>query len=333
MARGRKKKGRPVSGWVVLDKPLELGSTQAVSRIRRLFGADKAGHAGTLDPLATGMLPIALGEATKTVPFVTDGTKVYRFTVAWGAETSTDDLEGDITQTSAERPDRAAIEAILSDFIGEITQVPPQYSAIRIDGERAYDLARDGEAVDIAPRLVEIDELRILDHDGNATRFECVCGKGTYVRALARDMGRRLGCLGHITALRRTEVFPFAEADLVSLDELERLAEQSRSAHERALAEAGVDHADDLPIGVHAPSPFEAIDTRLLAPQRALEGLPEVVVGGEIARRIRLGNAMVLSGNAAVRDAEEAFATERGALIAIGRVEHGTFHPKRVING
>ncbi|MEP6433662.1 MAG: tRNA pseudouridine(55) synthase TruB, partial [Lentilitoribacter sp.] len=200
MARQRKKKGRPISGWLVLDKPYDFGSTEAVSKIRWLFKAQKAGHAGTLDPLASGMLPIALGEATKTVPYIMDGRKIYQFAVTWGEEHTTDDLEGAVIEQSEERPDIKAIEAILPEFIGEISQVPPQFSAIKINGERAYDVARSGDKMDIPAREVEIFRLDIIDsEDKNVTRFEVECGKGTYVRSLARDFGRKLGCFGYVS--------------------------------------------------------------------------------------------------------------------------------------
>lgn len=223
MARRGKKKGRPISGWVIFDKPKGMGSTEAVSKIKWLFNAEKAGHAGTLDPLASGMLPIALGEATKTVPYVMDGTKIYRFTVSWGEERSTDDLEGVATKTSDNRPSRADVEALLPNYTGVISQVPPQFSAIKIDGERAYDLAREGETVEIPSREVEIDRLEIVGiPDADRTEFEVECSKGTYVRSLARDMGRDLGCYGHISELRRIEVAPFTEEDAVTLAELEQ---------------------------------------------------------------------------------------------------------------
>src|SRR5260221_5797455 len=202
---GRRKTGDKIDGWVILDKPVGLGSTPAVSKVRRLFGAQKAGHGGTLDPLASGVLPIALGEATKTVPFVMDGRKRYRFTVAWGEERDTDDTEGRVTQTSALRPSAEAVRALLPRFTGLIEQIPPQYSAIKVQGERAYDLARDGETVELKPRPVEIHELTLVEHgDNGQSVFEAQCGKGTYVRALARDIGRILGCFGHISALRPT---------------------------------------------------------------------------------------------------------------------------------
>ncbi len=222
MARQRKKKGRPVSGWLIFDKPKGMGSTEAVSKIKWLFKAEKAGHAGTLDPLASGMLPIALGEATKTVPYVMDGTKIYRFTVTWGAERTTDDLEGEVTVTSDTRPDETAIKALLPKYIGVLAQIPPKFSAIKIAGERAYDLARGGEEIEIPARDVEIDRLDLIECTDTSTAiFEVECGKGTYVRSLARDMGRDLGCYGHISDLRRIEVAPFDESDFVTLAELE----------------------------------------------------------------------------------------------------------------
>src|SRR5690606_21886282 len=221
----RRKKGRPVSGWLVLDKPKGMGSTDAVSKIKWLYGAEKAGHAGTLDPLASGMLPIALGEATKTVPYVQDGAKVYRFTVAWGEERTTDDLEGAPTKTSSARPGEAEIRAAMPKYTGVIMQTPPQFSAIKIAGERAYDLAREGETVEIPAREVEIARFDLIAMpDADTAVFEIECGKGTYVRSIARDLGRDLGCYGHIAELRRTEVYPFTPDDLVTLAELEQAA-------------------------------------------------------------------------------------------------------------
>src|SRR5690606_6524821 len=218
----RAKKGNPIHGWLILDKPQGMTSTQAVAAVKSLYNAQKAGHAGTLDPLATGILPIALGEATKTCSFAVDGEKAYRFTVRWGTETSTDDAEGEVIQTSDRRPTAEDIEEILPRFTGEISQVPPTYSAIKINGERAYDLAREGEKPVLEPRPVLIEELRIVERlDESTTVFEAVCGKGTYVRALARDMGREMGCYGHVIALRRTQVGPFGEEVAVPLDELQ----------------------------------------------------------------------------------------------------------------
>jgi len=199
---------KDVHGWVVLDKPSGMNSTHAVSRLKRIFNAKKAGHAGTLDPLATGILPIAFGEATKTVPFVQDGEKAYRFTVRWGTETDTDDADGRIAAQSDLRPAAAEILALLPGFIGTIPQLPPSYSAIKINGERAYDLARDGEAPVLSPRPVTIHALDLLSSEPDEAVFEARCGKGTYVRAIARDLGRSLGCYGHVSALRRTRVGP-----------------------------------------------------------------------------------------------------------------------------
>ena len=214
----RRKKGRPVSGWLILDKPYDLGSTEAVSKLRWFAGAQKAGHAGTLDPLATGLLPIAFGEATKTVPYVQDGLKTYRFTARWGEARDTDDTEGKAIGHSDVRPERAAIEAVLPRFTGTIRQRPPAFSAIKVQGERAYDLARDGEAVELAEREVEAHELRLLRADRDEAEFEAVTGKGTYVRSIVRDMAEALGTLGHVGSLRRTRVGPFGEDDMVSFE-------------------------------------------------------------------------------------------------------------------
>src|ERR1700744_2639599 len=201
---GRRKKGKPVHGWVILDKPLGMGSTQAVAKVRHLFNAKKAGHAGTLDPMATGILAIALGEATKTVPFAMDSDKVYRFTAQWGESRDSDDAEGAVTGTTAARPTREEIEAMLPRFTGTLTQVPPAYFAVRVGGERAYDLARDGEEVVLEPRQVEVYEARLLNAVQDSAEFEILCGKGTYVRSWVRDIALALGTLGHVTALRRT---------------------------------------------------------------------------------------------------------------------------------
>ncbi|MER8946734.1 tRNA pseudouridine(55) synthase TruB [Mesorhizobium sp. M0185] len=319
MARRGKKKGRPISGWLVLDKPVGMGSTEAVSKIKWLFQAEKAGHAGTLDPLASGMLPIALGEATKTVPYVQDGAKVYRFTVAWGEERSTDDLEGPATKSSDRRPAEADVRALLSKYTGVIMQTPPQFSAIKIAGERAYDLARDGETIDIPPREVEIGRLDLVEHMADRTIFEVECGKGTYVRSLARDMGRDLGCFGHIAELRRVEVEPFTQEDFVTLAELEaaRFGEQS---------EEGSQTAD-------APIDFGAIDALLVDTAAALECLPQVAISDDAATKIRLGNPVIIRGRDAPVEAEEACATARGKLVAIGAIEQGMFKPKRVFVG
>ena len=216
---GRRKSGDPVSGWVCLDKPLGLGSTGAVGKVRALLKAQKAGHAGTLDPLASGILPIALGEATKTMPFATDASKSYRFTVEWGRATTTLDLEGETSATSDVRPTPEAAAEALKAFVGEISQVPPAFSAIKVDGERSYDLAREGRAVELAPRTVTIHAARVsAAPDADHLEVEIDCGKGVYVRSLARDLAAALGTVGHVCALRRTRVGPFTEANAISLE-------------------------------------------------------------------------------------------------------------------
>ncbi len=300
----RRKKFDDVHGWVVLDKPLEVTSTQAVARLKKLAHANKCGHAGTLDPLATGMLPIAFGEATKTVSFVMDGTKIYRFTVRWGIQTSTDDREGEVIARSDVRPTRAAIEAILPEFIGEIMQVPPKFSAIKIDGERAYDLARDGEEVVLEARPIEILGLDLVDMpDADTTVFECECGKGTYVRALARDMGLRLGTVGHVVGLRRIVVGPFEEEDMIPLSELEAAFEAGGSDAVRALM-----------------SPVEA----------GLQEVTEVAVNRDAAARLRRGQSVILRGRDAIADEDAVYATCGGELVAIGEVARGELMPRRV---
>ncbi|MBO0904305.1 tRNA pseudouridine(55) synthase TruB [Jiella sonneratiae] len=323
--RGKKPKGRPVNGWVILDKPKGMGSTDAVAKIKWLYFAQKAGHAGTLDPLASGMLPIALGDATKTVPFVMDGRKVYRFSVRWGAETTTDDTEGPVTQTSEERPSRAAIEALLPDYTGEITQVPPAFSAIKIDGERAYDLAREGETVEIAARTVEVLRLEIVDQpDAETTVFEAECGKGTYVRAIARDLGRDLGCYGHVVELRRTSVGAFTEDDLVPLEALMEAAEEGRERLDAEAVEAGAKAR---------VVDFAPLDDYVVAPETALAELYEVMLTDEQAARVLSGNPVILRGRDAPVFCEEAFATGHGRMIALGAIEEGAFKPKRVFGG
>jgi len=302
----RRKKGNAVHGWLVLDKPINMTSTQAVGIVRRAFNAQKAGHSGTLDPLATGILPIALGEATKTVSFAVDGEKAYRFTVRWGAETETDDTEGAVTATSDKRPSRAEIEALLPRFLGEVMQVPPAYSAIKVDGARAYDLARDGETVVLEARPVFIDSLKLVDMPDEATSvFEARCGKGTYVRALARDMGRILGCHGHVIALRRTEVGPFDEAQAVTLEVLQAAAEETDG--ERILA--------------------------LLKPvEAALADLPELLVSQTDAASLARGQTVLIRGRDAPILTGPAYATSKGRLIALGELAKGALHPTRVFN-
>ena len=242
----RRKKGDPVDGWVLLDKPVEMTSTQAVSAVRRIFNARKAGHAGTLDPLATGLLPIALGEATKTVPFAQDGTKTYRFTIRWGISTDTLDGEGEETAVSDVRPVPADIEAALPAFVGDVEQVPPAFSAIRVDGERAYDLARAGEAVELSARTVRIDALNLISTpSADLTVLEMVCGKGTYVRSLVRDLAAALGAEGHVAALRRTGVGPFTIEDAITLADLDALKAEGRQMEALDPVHAAV---SDLPV-------------------------------------------------------------------------------------
>lgn len=219
----RKKKGDPVSGWVNLDKPYGMTSTQAVGKIRRIMNAQKVGHAGTLDPLATGVLPIALGEATKTIPFAQDDIKTYSFTAVWGEQRNTDDAEGDIVAKSDHRPNKADIETVLSQFIGEIEQTPPKFSAIKINGERAYDLAREGVEPEMKSRTVYIESLILKEARDNEADLEMTCGKGTYVRALTRDLGEVLGTKAYVGALRREKVGAFTSDNAISLDNLEEI--------------------------------------------------------------------------------------------------------------
>ena len=219
----RRKKGIPIHGWINLNKPVGITSTQAVGKIRRALNAQKVGHGGTLDPLAEGVLPIALGEATKTVNHIQDASKIYNFTITWGEQRTTDDAEGDVLHSSDTRPTQEDIEQILPDFIGDIEQIPPQFSAVKIDGERAYDIARDGDHADIKSRQVNVYDLKILNHGTETTSLECHCGKGTYIRAFARDMGQKLGCYGYISALKRTKVGVLALEDAISLDIFEQM--------------------------------------------------------------------------------------------------------------
>ena len=329
MARRGKKKGRPVSGWVIFDKPKGMGSTEAVSKIKWLYNAEKAGHAGTLDPLASGMLPIALGEATKTVPYVMDGTKIYSFTVTWGEERSTDDLEGPVTETSDKRPAEADILALLPKYTGIIQQTPPQFSAIKIDGERAYDLARSGETVAIPSREVEIDRLELVEiNEAGQAVFEVECGKGTYVRSLARDMGRDLECFGHIAELRRLEVAPFNEDDFITLQELEAAWPPLPPKSEDEEAEAS-------PASVTSPTPaaprdFSVLDDFIIDTGAALEDLVQVALSDDQAHRVRMGNPVILRGRDAPLEADEVCANHKNRLLAIGYIEQGMFKPKRV---
>ena len=299
---------RNVHGWIVLDKTVGMTSTQAVGAIKRLFSCKSAGHAGTLDPLASGCLPIALGEATKTVPFVMDGRKVYRFTVRWGEERDTDDADGKVVATSALRPERAAIEALLPTYTGTISQVPPQYSAIKIAGERAYDLARDGETVELAARPVEIHRLELVNSpDPDHSEFEAECGKGTYVRSLARDMGRALGCHGHIEALRRETVAPFDQNDMISLEQLTVLCHRA-AAGEASLADA------------------------ILPVETALDDIPALAVSRADAARLQRGQAVLLRGRDAPIFRGTVYVMASGHLVALAEVDRGEIVPKRVFN-
>ena len=293
--QGDRPKKRDVNGWIVLDKGVGMTSTHAVALVKRGLSARKAGHAGTLDPLASGILPIALGEATKTVPFIMDGRKSYVFTVAWGAETNTDDAEGEVVARTDRLPSPAEIEALLPRFTGSIQQVPPRFSAIKIQGERAYDLARDGEVVELQPRVVEIDRLALVRHEGNRSVIEADCGKGTYVRAIARDLGRALGCLGHIAALRRTRVGPFSDADAVTVDHV----------------------ATD-------PAALRPVET-------ALSDIPSVAVSRDMAGRLMRGQSIILRGRDAPMEGQ-AYATLGGVLVAVGFIERGELVPHRVFH-
>jgi tRNA pseudouridine55 synthase len=299
---------RDVHGWIVLDKSIGMTSTQAVGAIKRLFSCKSAGHAGTLDPLASGCLPIALGEATKTVPFVMDSRKIYRFTVGWGEQRDTDDADGRAVATSAARPDRAAIEALLPGYTGTISQVPPQYSAIKIAGERAYDLARDGETVDLQARPVEIHRLQLVNMpDPDTAEFEAECGKGTYVRSLARDIGRALGCLGYIKALRREAVGSFSKNDMISLEQLTALCHRA-AAGEARLADA------------------------LLPVETALDDIPALAVARADAARLQRGQAVLLRGRDAPIFRGAVYVTVSGQLVALAEVDRGEIVPKRVFN-
>ena len=292
---------RAVSGWVVLNKPYDMTSTQAVGKVRWLFSAAKAGHAGTLDPLATGILSIALGEATKAVPQVQDGTKVYRFAIAWGSATTTDDAEGTVIATSDVRPDRAALEAVLPAFTGTILQRPPIFSALKIDGERAYDLARAGEAVELVPREIDVDAIALIEHGSESSVLEVTCGKGTYVRSLARDIGEALGTRGHVSMLHRSAVGPFNDQDALSIDHLEGLTLEERD--------------------------------RLLKPVWAgFVDLPEVRLDALQAQAVRHGNSVLLTGAGAPVSLEECWASWKGDVLATGWVEYGQFQPRRVFN-
>jgi tRNA pseudouridine55 synthase len=291
-----------VDGWVVLDKPLGMGSTQAVGKVRWLFAAEKAGHGGTLDPLATGILPIALGEATKTVPFIMDGRKEYSFTLRFGEARATDDGEGEVSATSDVRPTDEAIRAALARFIGDIEQMPPAFSALKIGGQRAYDLARAGEAVELKPRTVTIDRLELVARpDADHADFVVGCGKGTYIRSLGRDLAKALGTVGHLSALRRTAVGPFREPAAISLSKLEALG--------------------------HIPPLLGA----LVPVATALDDIPALALTGTQADRLRHGQPVLLT-----RDAPPSgtlVRAETGSkLVALVRSDGAALQPVRVFN-
>jgi len=289
----RKRKGNPVHGWVVLDKPYGLGSTQAVGKTRWLFQAQKAGHAGTLDPLATGILPIALGEATKTVPFMMDAAKSYEFEITWGANTTTQDVEGEITKTSDIRPSEAQILRALPQFIGEIEQVPPKFSAIKIDGKRAYDLARAGEAVEMKSRLVQIDDVRLLKATKETASFAVDCGKGTYIRSIARDLAAALDTCGHVTVLRRTRVGPFAQEQSITLDKLTETC---------------------YPLST------------------ALDDIPVLAVLEPDANNLRQGRAIDPTSPDILHSSDWVLAMEANREVALCEMRDGRLWPKRVFN-
>lgn len=309
---GRRKKGDKVDGWINLYKPLGITSTQAVGKVRRLINAQKAGHAGTLDPLAEGILPIALGEATKTIPYIQDRSKIYEFTATWGAQTTTDDAEGDIIANSDARPAREDIQALLPAYTGAIEQTPPQFSAIKIDGQRAYDLARDGQEVEIKSRIVQIETLEILEHTGDTTRFQTLCGKGTYIRSLARDIGAELGCYGHVTFLKRTKVGPFTTDNAIFLDSLEEMEHSAR------------------------------LNEALCPLETALDDIPALAIKEDETARLRNGQALSLVSRPDFERISrlgidpkyeyEVFATHNGKPIAITLVKGPNVQPVKVFN-
>ena len=299
---GRKRKGRDISGWLVVDKPAGMTSTSVVNKVRWALQAKKAGHAGTLDPDATGILAVALGEATKTVPYITDALKAYEFEVKLGEATNTDDAEGEVIARSDTRPSDDEIKEALLKFVGDIQQVPPKFSAVKIDGQRAYKLARDGEDVELAARPLWVDERTLVDRkDADHAKLELVCGKGGYVRAIARDLGEALGCKGHVSWLRRVWSGPFEAADGLTFEQIEKLA------HDPALDA----HIQPLEIG--------------------LADLPELKTTAEGASKLRNGNpGMVLASD--VEYGDECWASFDGKAVAVGVYKAGELHPSRVFN-
>lgn len=289
-----------IDGWLIIDKPYELGSTSVVTRLKHIFHPTKIGHAGTLDPLATGVLPIAFGQATKTIPYVMDGKKTYTFEVSWGLQTETDDIQGKIMDQSDRRPSREEIEKIIPEFIGTILQKPPVYSALKIQGKRAYELARAGTTVELSERPVVIYSLKILEHTPDKTSFEVVCGKGTYVRSLGRDMGQKLGCLGHITQLRRTQCGPFTLEHAISLEKLEKTEYNNNTSF------------------------FVPVLT-------ALDDILALAVNGTEARELRQGKALIaVSRFSSVKEGDICKAVYGSQLVALVKCEGGCFKPFRV---
>ena len=303
----RRKKGRPVNGWLVVDKPIGVGSTQVVSKARWAFQAQKAGHAGTLDPLATGILAIAFGEATKTVPYAMDALKCYRFTVRWGETRDSDDAEGAVIARSDNRPSREQILEQLGGLQGEVMQRPPDYSAIKVDGARAYTLARSGEAVALAERPIWIEALNLIETpSADEAVFEMTCGKGGYVRAVARDLGAALGCGGHIVALRRLWAGPFSLEDAIPFEKLDEFRD------------------------------MDGAETHLSPVSTGLDDIPALAVSGGQAAQLRQGRAIPITGALAANDlsyGDAAWASLNGEAVAIGAVKGGLFHPSRVLNG
>lgn len=301
---GRKRKGTPIDGWLAIDKPVGIGSTKVVAEVRRILGAAKVGHGGTLDPLASGILPIALGEATKTVQWVMDGSKTYRWRVRWGQASSTDDGEGEIVATSDVRPSREQILAAIPQFLGSIEQVPPVYSAIKIDGERAYDLARAGEEVAMKTRIVQIDRFELVGQpDADHADFEVACGKGTYIRALARDIAKAVGTCGHVTILRRIACGPFNEANAIPLDKFREVGQ--------------------------GPAPRNL----LLPVETALDDIPALALTEAEARRLHSGQTLTPDGVATrFGDGQIVRAMNGTLLVALARVEGGLVRSVRVMN-
>lgn len=300
---GRKRKGRDISGWLVVDKPAGVTSTAVVNKVKWAFDANKAGHAGTLDPEATGVLAVALGEATKTVPYITDALKAYRFSVRLGQATNTDDTEGEVIAESDLRPTDDAIKEALNGFVGDIQQVPPKFSAVKIDGERAYKLARADEDFEIAARPLWVEELLLIDRpDADHAILEMTCGKGGYVRAIARDLGAALGCHGHVAWLRRVWSGPFdAEEDGITLARIDELARTPE------------------------------LDSFLRPVEDGLTDLPEVKATDQGAVRLRNGNpGMVIAHG--VEFGQECWASYDGKPLAVGMLQGAELHPSRVFN-